>query len=163
MNTWAPVFSKIVDSSLWLEDDLVVKVFLTLLAKKDADQIVRANAFMIGQWSKKTEKEALEALRVLSSPDKKRIEPQPHEGRRIKKVDDGWLILNGQFYEDMMRKINRRAYKAAKESERRAAKKIHNQPQATERYVTTNDPEFLQDSVKGIDYQNGSNIAVIQP
>src|SRR5580704_18133792 len=105
MNTWAPVFSKIVDSSLWREDDYVVKVFLSMLAKKDADHVVRANAFMIGEWSKKTEKEALSALRVLASPDTNRIEPQPFDGRRIKKVDGGWLVLNGQFYEDLMRKV----------------------------------------------------------
>ena len=66
----------------------------------------------------------LKALDILSSPDTKRIEPQPHEGRRIQKTDDGWLILNGQYYEDMMRSINRKAYKAAKQREYRAKKEL---------------------------------------
>lgn len=122
MNTWAPLFSKIVDSSLWMEPDLVVKVFITMLAKKDADQVVRGSAFNIACWAKKTEKEVLEALKVLSSPDKKRLEPQPFEGRRIQKVQDGWEILNGRFYEDLMRSINRREYKANKQAEYRAKK-----------------------------------------
>jgi hypothetical protein len=100
---YVPVFSKIVDSSLWCEPDLVIKVFLTMLVKKDKDNIVRANAFNISLWSRKTEKEVLEAIEVLSNPDTRRIEPQPHEGRRIQKVEEGWLILNGQSYQDAFR------------------------------------------------------------
>lgn len=120
MNTWSPLFSKIVDSSLWSEPDFVVKIFLTMLAKKDADNVVRGNAFNIGSWAKKSEKETLEALKVLSSPDKKRLEPQLFDGKRIEKVSDGWLILNGKFYQDLMRSINRREYKTAKQREYRA-------------------------------------------
>jgi hypothetical protein len=120
MNTWTPLFSKIVDSSVWTEPDNVVKVFLTMMALKDADQVVRYNAFAIGQRAHKTEAEVLEALEVLAAPDKKRIEPQPHEGRRVEKVEGGWLLLNGQYYEDMMRSINRRAYKTGKQREYRA-------------------------------------------
>ncbi len=123
MDTWTPLFSKIVDSSVWSESDNVVKVFLTMLALKDADQIVRYNAFAIAQRAHKTEAEVLEALAVLSAPDKKRIEPQPYEGRRIERTEDGWILLNGQYYEDLMRTINRRAYKAAKQREYRAKRK----------------------------------------
>ncbi len=127
MNTWTPLFSKIVDSSLWAEPDHVVKVFLTLLALKDADQVVRYNAFAIGRrcWPREDRAEAkvLEALKVLSQPDKTRLEKQPYDGRRIEKVEDGWLLLNGQFYEDMMRKINRREYQRNKQAEYRAKKK----------------------------------------
>lgn len=110
LNNWTPLFEKIVDSSLWREDDLVVKVFLTMLAKKDSDCVVRANAFMIGEWAKKSEAEVLEALKVLSSPDTKRIEPQPYEGRRIGKVDGGWLILNAAVYRSMISKYKKRDY-----------------------------------------------------
>lgn len=127
MNTWTPIFSKIVDSSLWAQPDFVVKVFLTLLALKDADQVVRVTAYALGRkcWpmDKKSEARAMEALKILASPDRSRIEPQPFDGRRIKKVDDGWLILNGQFYEDMMRSVNRKAYKARKQAEYRSRKK----------------------------------------
>jgi len=135
MDTWAPIFSKIVDSSLWDESDVVVKVFLTLLAKKDADHVVRASAYMIGNWARKTEKETLEALKVLSSPDKRRLEPQPHDGRRIERTRDGtgWFILNGQNYEDLMREVNRRVYKARKQREYRAALAKHKGPIAGER------------------------------
>mgnify|MGYP001614271764 CR=1 FL=1 len=119
MITWAPLFSKIVDSSLWCEPDFVVKVFITLLAKKDADHVVRGSAFNIACWAKKTEAEVLAALKVLAAPDKKRLEPQLFEGRRIEKVEGGWLVLNGQAYQDLMRGVNRREYKRVKQAEYR--------------------------------------------
>lgn len=125
MNTWAPIFSKIVDSSVWMEADHVRIVFVTMLAKKDADHVVRATAYMIGQWAKKTEAETLDALKILSSPDTMRIEPQPFEGRRIEKVDGGWKILNGQVYQDLMRSINRKVYKAEHEKQRRQDRKLN--------------------------------------
>ena len=119
MDFYAPLFSKIVDSSLWSEPDFVVKVYLTMLAKKDRDQIVRANAYMIGCWARKKEVEVIKALKILSEPDRRRLEPQAHDGRRIQKVPEGWLILNGKYYQDLMVTVNRRAYKAEKERERR--------------------------------------------
>lgn len=94
-----------------------------MLAKQDADHVVRATAFNLGKWANKTEAEVLEALKVLSSPDTKRLEPQPFEGRRIQRVEDGWFLLNGQKFEDEMREISRRIYKARKEREYREAKK----------------------------------------
>jgi hypothetical protein len=131
METWCPIFSKIVDSSIWRESDLVVKVFLTMLAKKDYDHVVRANAYMIGEWAKKSEGEVLEALKILSSPDRKRLEPQPFEGRRVEKVGEGWLVLNGEYYRDMMVAMNEKArkrrwaaQKRAQEREEKKAEKI---------------------------------------
>lgn len=120
MNYYVPVFAKIVDSSLWSEPDFVVKVFITMLVKKDKDGVVRANAFNIAQWSRKSEDEVLKALKILSSPDKKRIEPQANDGRRIQRVEDGWLILNASFYQDLMRQANRREYQRKKQAEYRA-------------------------------------------
>lgn len=112
MDFYAPIFSKIVDSSLWDEEDYVVKVFLTMLAKKDADHVVRATAYAIGRWSRKTEKEVLEALKILSRPDKNRLEPQPYDGRRIVKLEEGWLVVNGKYYKELAQQVSERARKA---------------------------------------------------
>jgi hypothetical protein len=112
MDIYTPLFSKLIDSSLWDEPDHVRIVFITLLAKKDADMIVRGTAYNISRWARKTEQETLEALKILSSPDVRRIEPQPFEGRRIERKDDGWLILNGNYYQKLMQDVHRKAYKA---------------------------------------------------
>jgi hypothetical protein len=109
MNTWTPLWSGVVESSLWSEEDNVVKIFLTMLALKDSDHICRFNAFAIGKKANKTEKETLDAIKVLSSPDLKRIEKQPYDGRRIEKVEDGWLILNGEFYRKKVSEEMRKA------------------------------------------------------
>lgn len=119
MEFWSPLFSKIVESSLWGETDVVVKVFLTMLAKKDARHMVMKNAYEIAVWSRKTELEVIEAIKVLCSPDKKRIEPQPFDGRRLMKVEGGWLVLNGQYYHEMMRSQKRKEYKRVKQAEYR--------------------------------------------
>ena len=104
MNTWAPLWSGIVDSSIWGEPDTVCKVFLTMLALKDMDHIVRLNAYQLAQRSRKSEVEVLDALKILSSPDSNRVEKQPFDGRRIQAVEDGWLILNGEKYRAMVRR-----------------------------------------------------------
>ena len=127
--SWSPIFDGIVDSSIWRESDNVLRVFLALLAKKRADHTVYATAYQIGNWAfpgrPAAEADALEALNVLSSPDTKRIEPQPFEGRRIQRTADGsgWLVLNGQKYEDMVSQQRRRDYQAKKQREYRARDK----------------------------------------
>jgi hypothetical protein len=131
VNTWAPIWSQIVDSSLWQENGDVVKVFMTMLATKDADHVCRLDAYRIHQKCNLDELYVLDILKVLASPDSKRKVPQEFGGRRIKAVEDGWLILNGEKYRQMvkdeMRKARlRRAQKAYRERE--AAKKNGGQP-----------------------------------
>lgn len=114
--TWAPLWSMIVDSSLWGEPDWVIKVFITILALKDADHVYRGTAYALAQRSKKTEAEVLEALKILSSPDNRRVEAQEFDGRRIELVPDGWLVLNGEKYKELVQQEMKRA------RDRRAAK-----------------------------------------
>src|SRR5258708_34246058 len=109
MNTYTPLFSQIVDSSIWCESDIVCKVFLTLLAKQDADHVVRGTAFNISIWARKTEQEVIDALAVLGSPDTKRLEPQPFNGSGDQKVEDAWLFLTGGKYQQIKFEGKRRA------------------------------------------------------
>jgi hypothetical protein len=125
MRSWAPLWNGIVDSSIWREPDYVVKVFLTMMALKDEDHIVRLTAYQLGERAKKSEVEVLDALKILSSPDTKRVELQEFEGRRIQAVEEGWLILNGQKYRDMVqlemiRRKNRRASAAFRARQKEA-------------------------------------------
>jgi len=120
MNTWTPLWSGIVESSLWAESDAVRIVFVTMLALKDSDHIVRWSAFALARKANKTEKEVLAALKALSSPDKRRLEKQPFDGRRIQKVEDGWLILNGELYRKKMQEEMKKArWRRAQEAKRR--------------------------------------------
>lgn len=132
--SWTPLWSCIVESSLWDQNDAVVKIFLTMLAKRDADDIYRGTAYALGRHSRKSESEVLDALKILSSPDTQRIEPQPEQGRRIKAVDQGWLIINAEKYRamvqiEMKRARNRKAQAAWRERQ----KQQRYGPQQTER------------------------------
>lgn len=125
MDTYTPLFSKIVDSSVWTEADYVCKVFITLLAVKDRDQVARVNAFEVGRkcWpgDPEAEKRALDALNILAAPDTKRIEPQPFDGRRIEKVERGWLVLNGEHYRELARRCKHREDSAQHMARKRAS------------------------------------------
>ncbi len=116
MNCWAPIWSQIVESSLWEEDGDVVKVFMTLLARKDSDHICELDAYRIAKLcnyriadGSVDELKVLDILKVLASPDKRRKEVQEFEGRRIRAVEGGWLVLNGQKYRDLVQKEMRKA------------------------------------------------------
>jgi hypothetical protein len=109
MRTWTPLWSPIVDSSLWSEPDYVIKIFMTILALKDSDDVCRFNAYQLAQRARKSEAEVLDALKILSSPDQHRVEKQPEDGRRIKLVEDGWFVINGAKYRELMRDEMRKA------------------------------------------------------
>ena len=117
MNTWTPLMDSIVDSSLWTEPYFVRVLFVTMMALKDKDFIVRRSAFAIAQRAHMTEAEVLKGLKILSSPDKRRLEPQAWDGRRLQKVEEGWLILNGRKYREIIGAQKRREYKAGKARE----------------------------------------------
>ena len=124
-SSWAPLWSGIVDSSLWDETDLVIKVFITMLAMKDADHVCRATVYSLSKKTGKSQAEVLEAIRILSEPDTLRQDHQEFEGRRIEAVEEGWLILNGEKYrqmvsEEMRRARNRRSQAAFRERQKRA-------------------------------------------
>lgn len=146
MKTWCPLWSGIVDSSIWREPDYVLKVFLTMLALKDADHIVRMTAYQLSERAKKTELEVLDALKILSSPDKRRIEKQEFDGRRIKLVEEGWLILNGEKYRDMVqlemkRARNRRAQQAFRDRKKQGVPVKRYGPTNSERNFERNGDE----------------------
>lgn len=113
-----------------------------MLALKDSDHIVRLTAYQLSERAKKTELEVLEALKILSSPDTIRREKQDFDGRRIKAVEQGWLVLNGEKYRDMVqlemkRAKNRRAQQAFRDRlKEEKVKRLG--PGASERYYEQN-------------------------
>lgn len=134
MNTWAPIWSGIVDSSLWEENGNVVKVFMTMLATKDSDHVCRLDAYRIHKKCYLPETEVLDILKILASPDKRRKSEQRFDGRRIKSVPDGWLILNGAKYRDMVQEEMRKArWRKAQAARRARLKTAKNFGTATER------------------------------
>jgi hypothetical protein len=121
---YTSIFNRIMDSSVWSEEPHVVKTWLTLLFKKNEHQQIFGTAYNISRWAVLDEKDVIEALKVLSSPDTRRLEPQPHEGRRIQKIEGGWFIINGENYDKELAKIRNRISKANWAKENRAEQKL---------------------------------------
>lgn len=99
------LFAKILDSSIWLEDDATRIVWITLLAAMDQDGYAAFSAVgNLANRARVTMEQAEEAVRVLESPD--RFNPnQAHEGRRIERVPGGFLVLKAQEYSAIVRRV----------------------------------------------------------
>jgi len=92
------LFTKILDSSVWLEDTTTRIVWLTFLAAMDEDGFAQfASPLNLAHRARVTPDEASKALEVLEGPDTYSGDPE-HEGRRIERVDGGWIILNSSKY-----------------------------------------------------------------
>jgi hypothetical protein len=99
MGGFTKLFSDIVLSSIWSEDDKTRIVWITLLATSNADGFVSASLPGLATAARVTIEECEAALAKLASPDP-HSRTKDHEGRRIETVDGGWLILNYRLYRD---------------------------------------------------------------
>ena len=120
------LFSKILDSSIWLEPDPTRIVWVTLLAAMDEDGFCPfACAANIANRARVSLEAAETALKTLESPDPNSGDPE-HEGRRIERVPGGWLVLNGPKYREVaaretMRASTRKRVQAFRDRKRNAA------------------------------------------
>lgn len=104
MTGFNKLFSSIVTSSLWSEDDQTVRVWITLLALKDASGIVEGSVPGLARIANVPRDHFEKALAKFASPDPDSRDLDRHperEGRRIEKVPGGWRILNHDFYRDL--------------------------------------------------------------
>jgi hypothetical protein len=140
IESWTPLFSSIVTSTLWDESKEVRLLFVTMLGLKNKDGIVVATLSGLKRLSNLTLEETKEALKVLESPDTKTDEIQEFEGRRVEKCDRGWRILNHEKYRDLVQGIKRKAYQARWQKGYRERKNGTNPPSETQQEVTQNYP-----------------------
>lgn len=96
------LFSKILDSSIWLEPDPVRLVWITLLAAMDQDGYAHFSAIQnLADRAKVGLKATQEAVDKLMAPDPE-SGIQDHDGRRLERVPGGFLILNAKYYREMV-------------------------------------------------------------
>lgn len=116
---YTKLFSSIVASTIWREDDKTRIVWITMLAMKDERHVVEASIPGLADLARVSLKECESALEKLSSPDKY-SRNQEHQGRRIEKCEGGWKILNGEYYRQRMSADERREYQKHYHREYRA-------------------------------------------
>lgn len=90
---YTKLFSDIITSSIWNEDDKTRIVWITLLALSNAHGRVHCALPSLAIMSRVKDDECEKAIKKLESPDR-HSRTDTHEGRRIEKTEGGWLIIN---------------------------------------------------------------------
>jgi hypothetical protein len=122
---YTKIFRDLVYSTIWRrEDDATRLVWITMLALRDGDHVVRVNVVGLADLARVSDEDCKKSLEVLQSPDPNGME-QEYEGRRIERVEEGWLILNGEKYRQKESVANRKDYNARMQREHRARAKMH--------------------------------------
>ena len=95
---YAKLDSNIVFSSLWREDAETCKIWITLLALKDKDGVVRQNLTGISSLIHIPVEKIRQAIELFEKPDPNSTTPD-FEGRRVERLAVGWRILNHDKYQ----------------------------------------------------------------
>ena len=131
MPGYTKLFSTIVTSTVWQEDSDTRVVWVTLLALADPYGKVDATVPGLANIAKVPIDKCRKALKIFSSPDPD-SRSQEHAGRRIKKIDGGWQLLNYAKYRNRMRDRTDyyRQYRATKRNQAQPSitKGNHSQP-----------------------------------
>ena len=122
MYGFTKLFGDIVTSSIWSEDDKTRILWVTLLAIAGPDGVARAAIPGLATVARMSVPECEAAMLKLEGPDKY-SRSQEHEGRRVQRVNGGYLILNYLKYRNDLDKDKRREYKARKQAEYRTKKR----------------------------------------
>jgi hypothetical protein len=83
----------IVNSSMWSESFATRVLWVTLLAVADEDGVVKHSVPGLQRAANMPMNDLVESLKVLESPDPYSRTPDD-SGRRIRRIEDGWLIIN---------------------------------------------------------------------
>jgi len=99
MAGFAKLFSSITESTVWGEPHHVVRVWIAMLAKCDADGIVDGSLPGFAHLCRVNLTEMNDAIERLSAPDP-HSRTKDHEGRRIQSFAGGWRVLNYTKYRE---------------------------------------------------------------
>lgn len=117
------LFSKILDSSIWLAPDPHRLVWITILAAMDEDgNIFFASVANLAARARVALSDATEAVKAFESPDVDSADPD-NEGRRIERFPGGWHVLNAHKYRALVNKAIIREQTRERVAKHRAAKK----------------------------------------
>jgi len=87
----------IVLSSIWSESLATRVVWVTMLAMSDSNGLVSCSRSGLLRSTNVSKEEFDEAMAILESPDEE-SRSREYDGRRIKKCDGGWIVLNYRKY-----------------------------------------------------------------
>lgn len=121
-NSWTKLYSDIIKSSIWNEDDKTRVLWITMLAMCDERGEVGSSVASLAVMARVSKDDCERSLKILMSPDKD-SRNKADDGVRIKEIDRGWLVVNYREHRERARHVERRGYLAEKQAEYRARKK----------------------------------------
>ena len=135
MAGYTKLFGSILDSSVWREPLVTRIVWVTMLAMADRDGVVEASVDGIADRAKVELGAAEEALRCFLAPDPRSKNPD-NDGRRVERTQDGYRLLNYDFYRQKMSAEEMRAKNADRQRRYRERLSAASDGVVSGRYVT---------------------------
>src|SRR5664279_4280488 len=123
MSGFTKLHNSILSSTIWREDPVTVKVWITMLAMADADGVVEASIPGLADFARVSIDETKVALTKFLSPDEY-SRSKEYEGRRVEVADGGWLILNYDKYRFKLSPEDRKERERTKKQRYRAGLKV---------------------------------------
>lgn len=118
------LFTKILDSSIWLEPTPTRIVWITLLAAMDEDGYAHFSAIEnLASRARVTVDEAKTAIECFLAPDPNSGNPD-NEGRRIERVPGGYMVLNAKCHRDAVNRIIFREQTRLRVAKHRSQKRV---------------------------------------
>jgi len=121
MPGYTKLFSSILASTIWREDDKTRIVWITLLAMADKKGLAECSVPGLADLARVSVDDCRVALQKLQQPDPD-SRTQEHEGRRIAPAEGGFSILNHSKYRAKLNQDERREYLKIKQAEYRKRK-----------------------------------------
>jgi hypothetical protein len=116
---YTKLFSSIITSTIWLQDDRTRIVWITMLACADKNGEVQASIPGLARIAGVPVEDCRAAIGIFMSPDPD-SRTKDDEGRRIEEIDGGWRLLNYQKYREMASKEELRTAEAQRKAAYRA-------------------------------------------
>jgi len=110
MSSFTKLDSRIVDSTVWMQPHDALRVWIAMLAKTDATGYVRASVPAMAHLCLVPIERLEEILTAFTSPDPYSRTPAD-EGRRLRAVEGGWVIVNYPAYRNSRDTENDKATK----------------------------------------------------
>ena len=119
MAGYTKLFNSILASTVWNESLETRVVWITLLAMAGKDGVAEGSIPGIAVLARVSQAAARRAIVKLGQPDPN-SRSQEFDGRRIEKVDGGWLLLNHAKYRAKLNADERREYFKLKKRQQRS-------------------------------------------
>jgi len=115
MASYTKLFTSIVTSTIWNEDDKTRIVWITMLALADKNGEVQGSVPGLARVAGVSVDDCRTAVAKFLSPDHD-SRTKDDEGRRIEEIDGGWHLLNHRKYREMASKDESREAEAKRKA-----------------------------------------------